>query len=198
MKKKFLKVMFLVWLFLLSSFTMWYNVVFALAPSSNTIYKGIDVSAYQGKIDYRLVKEAGIDIVYIKASEGDYLVDSEFRNNYEGAKNNGLNIGFYHFVRARNEEQAIKEAEFFSKVILGTQPNCRLAMDFEVFGNLSNNEINNISRVFLEKTRELTKKDMVIYSNTYDATNIFSYELASRYPLWVAQYGVNTPKDNGK
>lgn len=198
MKKKFLKVMFLVWLFLLSSFTMWYNVVFALAPSSNTIYKGIDVSAYQGKIDYRLVKEAGIDIVYIKASEGDYLVDSEFRNNYEGAKNNGLNIGFYHFVRARNEEQAIKEAEFFSKVILGTQPNCRLAMDFEVFGNLSNNEINNISRVFLEKTRELTKKDMVIYSNTYDATSIFSYELASRYPLWVAQYGVNTPKDNGK
>lgn len=198
MRKKFLKVMFLVWLFLLSSFTMWYNVAFALAPSSDTIYRGIDVSAYQGRIDYRLVKESGIDVVYIKASEGDYLEDPEFRNNYEGARENGLNIGFYHFVRARNEEEAIREAEFFARVISGTTPNCRLAMDFEVFGNLTDYEINNISKVFLERTRELTNKEMVIYSNTYDATSIFSYELASRYPLWVAQYGVSTPNDNGK
>ena len=39
---------------------------------------------------------------------------------------------------------------------------------------------------------------MVIYSNTYDATNIFSNELASQYPLWVAQYGVRVPGNNGK
>lgn len=198
MGKKFLKVIFLVWLLLLSSCAMCYNIVLALEPSSNTIYRGIDVSAYQGRIDYNAVKNAGIDVVYIKASEGDYLEDPEFRNNYEGAKNNGLNIGFYHFVRARTEEEATKEAEFFSRVISGTEPNCRLAMDFEIFGNLSNYEINTISRVFLEKTRELTGKEMVIYSNTYDATTIFSYELASRYPLWVAQYGVSTPNNNGK
>ncbi|MCI8481872.1 MAG: LysM peptidoglycan-binding domain-containing protein [Clostridia bacterium] len=198
MKKKLIKVIFLVWLLLLSSFTMWNNVSFALAPSSNTIYKGIDVSAYQGRIDYRLVKESGIDIVYIKASEGEHLIDPEFRNNYEGAKANGINVGFYHFVRARNEEQAIKEAEFFAKVISGTQPNCKLAMDFEVFGNLSIGEINNISKVFLERTQELTQKEMVIYSNTYDARTIFSHELASKYPLWVAQYGVSTPGNNGK
>lgn len=197
MKKKFFKVIFLLWLFLLSSFAMYYPV-FALSPASDTIYQGIDVSAYQGRINYYEVKNAGIDIVYIKASEGDYLEDPEFRNNYEGAKQNGLNIGFYHFVRARNEEEAIREAEFFSRVISGTQPNCKLAMDFEVFGNLTDSEINNISRVFLEKTQELTGKEMVIYSNTYDARTIFSYELASRYPLWVAQYGVNTPSDNGK
>lgn len=197
MKKKFFKVIFLVWLLILSSFAMYYPV-FALSPASDTIYQGIDVSAYQGRINYYEVKNAGIDIVYIKASEGDYLEDPEFRNNYEGAKQNGLNIGFYHFVRARSQEEAIREAEFFSRVISGTEPDCKLAMDFEVFGNLTDNEINNISRVFLERTMELTGKEMVIYSNTYDATSIFSYELASRYPLWVAQYGVNTPNDNGK
>lgn len=197
MKKKCFKVVFLLWLFLLSSFTMCYPV-FAVSPASDTIYQGIDVSAYQGRINYYDVKNAGIDIVYIKASEGDYLEDPEFRNNYEGARKNGLNIGFYHFVRARSEEQAIREAEFFSRVISDTQPNCRLAMDFEVFGDLTDNEINNISRVFLEKAQELTGKEMVIYSNTYDARAIFSYELASRYPLWVAQYGVSTPSDNGK
>lgn len=196
--KKLFKVMFLAWLFILSSFAMCHNMVYALSPANDTIYQGIDVSAYQGNIDYREVKNAGIDIVYIKASEGDYLEDPEFRNNYEGARNNGLNIGFYHFVRARSEEEAQKEAEFFSKVISGTQPNCRLAMDFEVFGNLSVEEINRISQVFLQKTQELTGKEMVIYSNTYDARTIFSEELARNYPLWVAQYEVRRPSDNGK
>ncbi len=198
MRKRFFRIILLVWLLLLSSFGMYSNIAFALEPASNTIYKGIDVSAYQGYIDYASVRNAGIDVVYIKASEGDYLEDPEFRNNYNNAKSKGLNIGFYHFVRARNEEEAIREAEFFSRVISGTEANCRLAMDFEVFGNLSTYEINNISKVFLEKTQELTGKEMVIYSNTYDARTIFSNELASRYPLWVAQYGVSTPSDNGK
>lgn len=198
MKIRFLKIFLLVWLLLLSSFSMYYNVAFALEPSGNTIYRGIDVSAYQGYVNYNEVRNAGIDVVYIKASEGDYLEDPEFRNNYNDAKSNGLNIGFYHFIRARNEEEAIQEAEFFSRVISGTEPNCKLAMDFEVFGDLSIYEINNISKVFLEKTQELTGKEMVIYSNTYDATTIFSEELASIYPLWVAQYGVSIPSDNGK
>ena len=83
-------------------------------------------------------------------------------------------------------------------MISGTEPNCRLAMDFEVFGDLSREEINFISMVFLEKTKELTGKEMVIYSNTYDAINIFSNELAKQYPLWVAQYGVSSPSDNEK
>lgn len=39
---------------------------------------------------------------------------------------------------------------------------------------------------------------MVIYSDTYNARNVFSYELASQYPLWVAEYGVEIPQDNGK
>lgn len=198
MRKKVFKTFLLLWLLLLSSLAICQNMVYALEPLSNTIYQGIDVSAYQGKINYESVKNAGVDIVYIKSSEGDYLEDPEFKNNYESAKNNGLNIGFYHFIRARNEEEAIQEAEFFSNVISGTEPNCRLAMDFEVFGDLSNDEINAISKTFLEKTQELTGKEMVIYSNTYDATNIFSSELAKYYPLWVAQYGVSIPNNNGK
>ncbi len=198
MKNKFLKILLFLWLFVLSCFAIFNKVVYALSPEGETIYQGIDVSAYQGQINFAEVKNAGIDVVYIKSSEGDYLEDPEFKNNYNKAKNNGLNVGFYHFVRARNEEEAIKEAEFFSNVISGTDPNCRLAMDFEVFGDLSREEINFISMIFLEKTKELTGKDLVIYSNTYDAINIFSNELAKQYPLWVAQYGVSRPSDNGK
>lgn len=198
MKRKVLKIILLLWLFILSSFCFIQNNVYALQAASDTIYQGIDVSAYQGNINYELVKQAGIDIVYIKASEGNYLEDPEFKTNYENAKNAGLNIGFYHFVRARNEQQAIEEAEFFASVIANTEPNCRLAMDFEIFGDLSINEINAISKTFLEKTQELTGKEMVVYSNTYDAINIFNSTIANNYPLWVAQYGVSEPSDNGK
>lgn len=69
--------------------------------------------------------------------------------------------------------------------------------DFESFGNLSVNEINEISRVFLETLESVTKSEVVIYSNAYDARAIFGSEL-TKYPLWVANYDVNSPQPNGK
>ena len=50
------------------------------------IIHGIDVSNWQGNIDYSQVKNSGIDIVYIKSSQGNSIVDSHFRTNYENAK----------------------------------------------------------------------------------------------------------------
>lgn len=170
--------------------------VYALEPASEPVYEGIDVSTYQGDINYTKVKEAGIKIVYIKASEGTYLVDPQFRNNYQKAKENGLKVGFYHYVVARTQEEAIQEAEFFYAVIKGTTPDCRLAMDFESFGELTNEQINEISLAFLQKLQELTNKEVVIYSNAYSARTKFSVELAQLYPLWIAEYGVEVPTSN--
>ncbi len=170
--------------------------VYALEPASQPVYEGIDVSTYQGNIDFARVKKAGIEIVYIKSSEGTYLVDPQFRNNYNKAKENGLKVGFYHYVRAKNTQQAIAEAEFFHSVIKGTQPDCRLAMDFESLGELSKEAVNEISFAFLQRVQELTKKEMVIYSDAYNARTKFSVELAQQYPLWIAQYGVSVPSSN--
>ena len=170
----------------------------AIEPSSDNIYNGIDVSNYQRNIDYEKVRMAGIEVVYIKATEGQTITDAYLRQNYENAKANGLKIGFYHFVRATNNSQAIAEAEYFAKVISGMTADCRLAMDFEVFGSLTNEEVNEISFTFLRKVEELTEKEMVIYSNTYSARTVFSQELANQYPLWVAEYEVNEPQNNGK
>lgn len=172
--------------------------VLALNPSSSTIYQGIDVSQWQGNIDYRKVKNAGIQIVYMKSSEGTTYTDPYFSRNYEKAKANGLKVGFYHYVRARSVDAARREAEYFAKVIQGKEVDCRLAMDFESFGSLSNSQINSISKAFLERLYELTKKELVIYSNTYSARRVFSREIANRYPLWVAQYGPSQPSNNGK
>lgn len=76
------------------------NVSYAINASSNVRYQGIDVSNWQGYIDYSKVKNSGIDIVYIKSSQGSNIKDAYFEINYENAKKNGLKVGFYHFVTA--------------------------------------------------------------------------------------------------
>ncbi len=173
-------------------------VTAAIQPSSEPTYFGMDVSSYQGYVDYDAVKAEGIQYVYIKATEGTWETDDYLRYNYENAKRVGIKVGFYHFVRARSEEGARREAKYFANAISGMEPDCRLAMDFEIFGNLTWWEVNNLSKIFLEETKRLTGKDMVIYSNTNSAINMFSQELANEYPLWVAHYGVSEPADNGK
>ena len=100
---------------------MWIIPVHAFGPSTNEIYEGIDVSVYQGDIDYAKVKSAGIQVVYIKSSEGSNFVDPYFEKNYLNAKANGLYIGVYHYVRARTVEQAKIEAQFFVSLFSKTQ-----------------------------------------------------------------------------
>lgn len=192
MIKKYIHIILLTCFFLLLLTTS----VSAIPPTSDTIYEGIDVSNWQGYINYEEVKNAGIEIVYIKSSQGTNITDPYFRTNYNNAKQNGLNVGFYHYVMARNEEEAIREAEYFSSVISGTSPDCRLAMDFENFGTLNVEEINRLSTIFLNKVQELTGKEMIIYSDAYNARNVFNRELAASYPLWIAEYGVETPAND--
>lgn len=167
--------------------------VFATTVSSDVIYEGIDVSDWQGYVDYTAVRNSGIDVVYIKASQGDNIIDSYFRINYNDAKASGLKVGFYHYLTARTQEDAIRQADFFASVISNTSPDCKLAMDFESFGNLSFAEINNISRAFLERVREVTEREVIIYSDASNARNVFGEELAEEYPLWIAEYGVEFP-----
>lgn len=198
MKKIFKKSLSAIILLFILFNTIAASTVKAIEPASTKIYSGIDVSNYQGWIDYTRVKEAGIEIVYIKSSEGQYIVDAYFRTNYTNAKANNLKVGFYHFVRARTIEEGILEAEHFAKTISGTTSDCKLAMDFETFGDLTSDQVNEISLAFLRRVKELTGKEMVVYSDTYSARTVFSQELASQYPLWVAEYGVERPESNGK
>lgn len=171
---------------------------FAFSQSSEKLYNGIDVSEWQGNIDFGEVARAGIEVVYIRASEGRGYVDPYFRENYEKAKANGLRTGFYHFLTATNVAEAKEEAEFFVSNIKGLEPDCRLAMDFEVFDGLSVSAINEISKVFLETVEKLSGKECVIYSDAYNARAVFSKELADDYPIWVADYFVEEPESNGK
>ena len=159
----------------------------AIEPASSEIYEGIDVSNWQGNINFTEVANSGIQVVYIKATQGTTYVSPTFEQSYQNAKANGLKIGFYHYVTARSEEEARLEAQFFASKIAGKEIDCRLAMDFEEFGNLNNDEINAIGLAFIRKLEELTQKPVVVYSNAYTARTVWNVEIAS-HPLWVAEY----------
>ena len=62
-----------------------------------TTYKGIDISNWQGSVNFSEVKNSGVEIVYIEATEGNFYTDPYLQEFYYGASNNGLLIGFYHF-----------------------------------------------------------------------------------------------------
>lgn len=156
--------------------------------------EGIDVSEFQREIDFKEVKEYGIEIVYIRSSASHSYVDAKFEENYRNAKENNLKIGFYHYVTARTVNEAREQARFFATVIAGKEADCRLAMDFETFRGLSKVEINNIARAFLETLKELTDKELVVYSDAYNARFTFDYSLFEEYPLWLAEYGVKEPE----
>jgi len=197
MKRRFLKIILSFLIIITAPMYILIAPVYAFMPSSDVIYEGIDVSGWQGNINYQEVKNSGIEIVYMKSSEGSNFVDPYFNQNYTNAKANNLKVGFYHYLTARSNEEAIEEARFFVATISGKSPDCRLAMDFESFGNLSVEQINEIGLTFVRTVQSLSGKEVIIYSNTNDATNIFSGELVN-YPLWVAQYEVEQPTPNGK
>lgn len=169
----------------------------AIPPSGGRQYRGIDISEFQGEIDFEEVRRNGIEAVYIRAGAGEYT-DEYFAENYERARAAGLKIGFYHYVTARSVEEGRRQARFFASLAAGREPDMRLAMDFEYFGSLSVSQINAISEAYLDEMTALTKREAVIYSDLSNARNIFSRALAEKYPLWAAQYGADEPSANGK
>lgn len=157
--------------------------------------KGIDVSNWQGNIDFNQVKSNGVQVVYIKASEGDYYKDIKLEQNYTGAKAAGLMIGFYHFFRPSTEADALAEAQFFANTIGNKIPDCRLALDLEVTGGLTPSFLSTLADIFLKEIKRLTGKEVVLYTYTSFAQTSLT-TLLSKYPLWIAHYGVTQPGNN--
>lgn len=101
--------------FMILAFLFFANIdmTYAITPSSNPQYQGVDVSDWQGYIDYSQVRASGIEVVYIKASQGSNIKDPYFDINYENAKANGLKVGFYHFLTATNTRRSRARSSIF-------------------------------------------------------------------------------------
>ena len=83
---------------------------------------GIDVSTWQGKIDWNQVKNSDVKFAILRSSFGSpdpSQVDNQFENNYKGAKAAGIPVGAYHYGYAVSEAEARQEARFFLDTIQG-------------------------------------------------------------------------------
>lgn len=158
--------------------------------------EGIDVSEWQGSINFNQVRNAGIESVYIKATEGFDYRDPYYRTNYENARANGMNVGFYHYLTAQTTQEAYEQADFFVSAISGMNVQMKFALDYEQFYHLDKNEISDIALTFMDRVSELTGEQCVMYASAYYANNNFNEDV-NKYALWVAEWGVSAPSLNG-
>lgn len=158
--------------------------------------QGIDVSHWQGTIDWDKVCSSGKSFVFMKGSQGTSRVDPNFKINAAGAKAAGLLIGPYHFLDATTPSAARQEAQHFYAALLtaGVEFDLPPVMDYESNpGRLSKQAINEIAKSFLVEIERLTGRMPIIYTGNSFAGQ-FDAGLG-RYPLWVARYSNQAPYD---
>ncbi|WP_334075234.1 glycoside hydrolase family 25 protein [Paenibacillus sp. A14] len=163
---------------------------------SNRNARGVDVSHWQGEVDWPQVKAAGISFAFIKATQGTAWVDPKFRGNAAGAHKAGLLTGPYHFVDAVSPEAARKQAQHFVRTLqgVGTPFTLPPVMDYENNpAGLSRPQINQIARAFLSEVERLIGIRPIIYTGNAFAQQ-FDETLQS-YPLWIARYSSAVPYD---
>ena len=140
---------------------------------------GIDVSRWQGNINWDIVKSAGIEFAMIKCSEGSSYVDPFFYQNIQGAKNAGIKVGVYHFARGTNTAEATVEAQHALSVIGGWQLEYPVAYDVEAdeLWSLSRTEVTDNIIAFCETVKAAGYTPM-IYTNLNWFTNKIDYDLS--------------------
>lgn len=157
--------------------------------------KGIDVSSHNGNINWNSVKNDGVEVVIIKATEGVDFVDSMVNQHYTGAKSVGLNVGFYHFMSEKTNP--VKQAEDFDNCIKDKSYNVMPCLDIEVnnYGR-SATQITDRCLTFINRFKELSGQDCMIYTGGYFGRDNLDSRIKC-YPGWIAHYGVSSPMETG-
>lgn len=149
--------------------------------------KGVDVSHYQGEIDWEHFREQGIDFAFIKATEGSSLVDERFEENREGAKAAGLYAGAYHFFSF--DSTPASQAEHFIATVGDLSGSLPPVVDIEYYGDKRKNPpekayVVSGLRELLEALEEEYGVKPIIYT-TYTVYNRYIRNAFQEYPLWI-------------
>lgn len=154
--------------------------------------KGIDVSQWQGDIDFGKVRSAGVDFVIIRAGYGRYISqkDPTFEDNYRKAKSAGLNVGAYWYSYAESEADARAEAAVCMEVIRGKQFEYPIYFDLEEKSQFSRGKAF-CSALVTAFCGEMEKAGYFagLYISRSPLQTYITSEVAERYALWVAEYG---------
>lgn len=155
------------------------------------VKKGIDVSVWDGNINFNSVKSSGIDFVIIRAGYGSHSsgIDKLFEKNYTNAKKANLNIGAYWYSYAKSSSDAKLEANTCISIIKEKQFDYPIFLDIEELYFFANgkNFCNNIITSFCNEM-EKYKYFSGFYMSSYYLKNYVSSTVSSRYAVWVAEY----------
>ena len=153
---------------------------------------GLDISKWQGNVDYTKLKKQGVEFVMLKLGGqveigGEFKVDPKFYDNIDSAINNGVGVYFYSY--AKSSEEAIRQADFIVSKLDEYNINMPIVFDWENWNSytkfhISFNTLNKIASSFINRVEELGYKG-VLYSSKYYLENIW---YSSDYTNWLAYY----------
>ena len=162
---------------------------------------GIDVSKWQGDIDFETLSKQGVEFIilrvgYTKGTNGEYILDPKFKQNIEGAKKYNIPVGLYFYSYSNSIEHSIKDAEWVLEQIKGYKIDLPIAFDWEEWlefneYNVSFFELTNIANAFMETIENAGYKSMLYSSKSY----LEYIWLPTKYDIWLAHF---TDKTNYK
>ena len=177
------------------------NIKFNHPSSKDYPVRGVDVSEYQGEIDWEKLSNQNIDFAYIKATEGSSYTDERFQYNYQNAITTSLKIGAYHFFSF--DSDAISQSENYIKNVPKDMNLLPPVVDIEFYGD-KNKNIPDVEKTreqlkkLLERLEEYYQKKPIIYA-TNTSYNLYIKDNFEEYKIWIRDI-FSTPnlKDNRK
>jgi len=156
--------------------------------ADNTI-KGIDVSHYQGDINWSQVKSEGISFAMVRLGHGSQKLDTKYAANMRGAASVGIPTGVYFYSKAQSEAQAISDAQYVIDNMRGYNISYPVAIDLEDSSQafLGTSGITAIAKAFCDEIRAAGYTPMV-YCNTTWAKNYIDFNALPGVERWIAQY----------
>lgn len=159
---------------------------------------GIDVSVWQGDIDWQQVKEAGVEFVMIRlawrgSEQGVLSPDKNAQKNYEGAKAAGLKVGGYIFSQSITPQEAVEEANYVLDMIDGWELDMPIAYDWEYIsadsrtGDMDGRTLTDCTRAFCQ-TIQAAGYEPIIYFNQEQSLKTMYLEELTDYQFWLAMY----------
>lgn len=154
---------------------------------------GVDVSSYQGEVNWDTIYSQGIDFAYIKATEGSGHVDPLFKYNFEQASEAGLAVGAYHFLSF--ETTGKEQAENFIATVPKVEGMLPPVVDVELYGDYVDNppsaeEVHNILDEFIVEIESYYGVEPIIYVNE-KSYRMYIKGYYDDYKLWISNYSVN-------
>ena len=158
--------------------------------------KGIDISNNNSIYNFNAIKNDGVEVIIMKATEGCDFLDSNLEQNYQGAKSSGIShIGFYHFMSENTSPY--EQANDFFNAINGKEYDIIPTLDIETNRQgRSASEITDRCIEFLNRFKELSGLDCMIYTGGYFGRDSLDNRIKG-YKGWIAHYGVDTPMETG-